>query len=90
MCDPGTTGNPYRGCEILEKSDCLRAHCGIDAQCSSGPNALECVCPAGYSGNPYIQCYGKPNKCAFNQMLLNNNLTNDLKVFEINRVKLIF
>ena len=59
VCNPGTSGNPYHGCGVQEKSDCSDASCGIGAQCSTGPNAVECVCPPGYAGNPYIQCYGK-------------------------------
>lgn len=60
VCNPGTSGNPYQGCGVQEKSDCSSAHCGIGAQCSVGPNgAPECICPPGYSGIPYIECYGK-------------------------------
>jgi hypothetical protein len=59
VCNPGTSGNPYYGCGIQDKSDCSGTHCGVGAQCSAGPNAVECICPAGYAGNPYIQCYGK-------------------------------
>lgn len=58
VCNPGTTGNPYHGCGVQDKSDCSTALCGKDAHCNAGPNAVECLCPPGYAGNPYIQCHG--------------------------------
>ena len=58
ICNPGTSGNPYHGCDVQEKSDCSTAVCGKDAHCNAGPNAVECLCPSGFAGNPYIQCFG--------------------------------
>lgn len=39
--------------------------CGSEAQCQVVNHAVSCLCPAGYTGNPFIQCIiqqGKFNK----------------------------
>lgn len=57
MCNPGTSGNPYEGCGPQEKS-CVTTACGARAECRQGVNNFDCVCPVGYTGNPYVQCEG--------------------------------
>lgn len=57
-----TTGNPYSGCSLgaLERVSCGRGNiCGGGALCTDRPDGVDCSCPAGYKGNPYVQCVGE-------------------------------
>lgn len=33
--------------------------CGAGALCKEKLNSVECYCPSGLKGNPYVQCVGK-------------------------------
>lgn len=47
--------------EICLHGSCLDAcrleRCGVNAQCSARDHYAQCSCPAGYQGNPRIECY---------------------------------
>ena len=32
--------------------------CGANALCSNSPGGFSCACQAGYTGDPYVNCYG--------------------------------
>ncbi|GBN12717.1 Fibrillin-2 [Araneus ventricosus] len=54
QCNPGFTGNPYSVCGTSQR--CEETRCGTNANCIEGPNRLDCVCPAGLQGNPFLGC----------------------------------
>ena len=59
VCDPSTSGNPYESCGVQERDHgCDATKCGISAQCRQGVNRVDCACPAGFQGNPYVACEG--------------------------------
>lgn len=62
MCSPGTIGNPYEGCGQEPRQSCTANTCGHGAVCRDGITDIECLCPPGYTGNPYIQCFGNQSK----------------------------
>ena len=42
---------------------CDFATCGANAQCVSGNSTngtFDCVCNPGFTGDPFISCFGKP------------------------------
>lgn len=55
-CNPNTFGNPYIGCSKQNKITCNTASCGKNAECHDGLNKIDCTCPSGYKGNPYVKC----------------------------------
>lgn len=75
VCAPGTSGNPYEGCQIQEKQSCENTICGAEAQCRQGFNSIDCVCPPGYAGNPYVSCHDidecSGNACGQNAVCIN-------------------
>lgn len=56
VCDGNMIGNPYEGCVSERNIKCTPTACGKGAQCRNGPNGIECNCPDGFMGNPYVQC----------------------------------
>lgn len=40
----------------MEKKTCAKTTCGSGAECRDSYGAPECFCPAGFAGNPYVQC----------------------------------
>ncbi len=76
VCDPGTSGNPYELCGgAQERHSCDATKCGANAECQQGVNRVDCVCPVGFQGNPYVgcedvnECMG--NACGANAVCLN-------------------
>lgn len=65
-------GNPYEGCrpECVLQSDCppdkacirnkcenpCKGVCGLDAECLPVNHVPTCICPAGYTGDPFSAC----------------------------------
>ena len=37
--------------------------CGANALCSNTPGGFTCACQAGYTGDPYVNCYGESKSC---------------------------
>ena len=72
-CLPGLLGTPQTGCreECRVSTDCAehlacignkcvdpcQGACGIAAVCDVDNHRAVCACPAGYAGNPYLQCF---------------------------------
>lgn len=72
QCLDGYFGNPYDGCrpECIVNSDCplnkacsrlkcvdpCPGTCGINAYCQINDHMPNCVCQAGYTGNPFNHC----------------------------------
>lgn len=77
-CLPGYFGNPYEGCrpECTVNTDCpsnricqqnkcqdpCPGTCGVNADCQTINHAPLCICPPGYTGNPFQKCYIKQGK----------------------------
>lgn len=59
VCNPSTSGNPYKECGTQGKSSCASNMCGAGAVCKETSNGIACACPAGFRGNPYIRCEGR-------------------------------
>ena len=75
-CPVGYVGNPFVECrpQCTINSDCplnlacinqrcvdpCPGSCGINAKCHVLSHQPNCVCPPGYSGNPYSSCYLYP------------------------------
>lgn len=38
---------------------CTETRCGSNANCIEGPNRVNCVCPTGMQGNPFLGCQGE-------------------------------
>ena len=34
--------------------------CGANALCSNSPGGFSCTCQPGFTGDPFVNCYGKP------------------------------
>lgn len=72
QCLSGYFGNPYEGCrpECLVNTDCplnkacsqmkcidpCPGTCGVNAFCQTNNHMPNCICQAGYSGNPFSHC----------------------------------
>lgn len=52
-CQPGFTGNPQIGCQLIDY--CAEAPCGPGASCHNSRGSYKCVCPHGSVGNPYVE-----------------------------------
>jgi hypothetical protein len=70
-CNPGTTGDPYRYCEVERKYDpprekdvCNPNPCGINALCRRAGSSYVCECTNNYRGNAYG--YGCTPECSTN------------------------
>lgn len=75
VCNPGTNGNPYEGCEQELKKTCATISCGRSAECHESYNNAECVCPSGFAGNPNYECKDidecANNACGENAVCIN-------------------
>ena len=56
ICNSNTNGNPYEKCVTDELKSCKSTQCGISAKCKETFSSVECECPLGYTGNPYVEC----------------------------------
>lgn len=41
---------------VLERTTCTPTSCGTGAECRESYGTIECLCPPGYAGNPYVHC----------------------------------
>lgn len=50
-CQPGYTGDPHLGCQLIDF--CADAPCGPGATCHNSRGSFRCQCPPGSVGDPY-------------------------------------
>ena len=68
-CRPECVINPdcpaQQSCINNKCRDPCPGSCGVDAECRVISHAVSCVCPVGYSGNPFVQCVPQKRKYYF-------------------------
>ncbi|CAH1986493.1 unnamed protein product [Acanthoscelides obtectus] len=60
-CQPGYTGDPLRGCKLIDF--CADSPCGPGAQCHNSRGSFKCQCPQGQVGDPYNEGCRAPVEC---------------------------
>lgn len=76
-------GNPYEVCGPIERNSCANTKCGIGAECQQANGRVDCVCPMGYTGNPFVECRDLDecleNPCGTNSICINTAGSYDCK-----------
>uniref|UniRef100_A0A182M1U8 EGF-like domain-containing protein n=1 Tax=Anopheles culicifacies TaxID=139723 RepID=A0A182M1U8_9DIPT len=60
-CQPGFTGDPKRGCSLIDF--CKERPCAPNAKCRNSRGSYRCSCPAGLVGDPYQGGCKKAAEC---------------------------
>lgn len=59
ICQYNEDCPPNKLCDRLNRrciNPCMEDSCGENAECIPENHGIKCICPAGYGGNPYIEC----------------------------------
>lgn len=64
-CQPGYTGNPQIGCQLIDF--CADSPCGSGARCDNSRGSYKCLCPSGTVGDPYHDGCHAPVECSHNE-----------------------
>jgi len=64
-CQPGYTGDPYFGCDVLDL--CEASPCGPGARCDNSRGSYKCLCPLGTVGDPYKDGCRSPVECQIDE-----------------------
>lgn len=59
-CVINTDCSSQQACLNNKCKDPCPGSCGTGAECRVNSHTVSCVCPSGYSGNPFVQCIPKP------------------------------
>ena len=49
----------YLDINECDTSNSPTGKCGANALCSNSPGGFSCTCQPGFTGDPFVNCYGK-------------------------------